>query len=393
MNPADKLGGDSEVRLLYASLLALDILVGPSRAEPYVMAGAGITVNMPRGWEMTRWSDWDFKAKADGLILDLWYTPWQVDVPVGTAMQPVYLEHLAEQHAKNPAVLPGIAGEGAKRWLHTRATFDLDGGGRAVAHFAAIPGDGKVLHIGVYGTSSADKRSSAALDAYVAALTMEAPPAPLNAASLEAPDRGFTVTPPQGWRSVLPSERENAEALFGKTGAGKLEACVLLAAPTADGRHASLIAACPQVWQVGFADDASFADDALVLRGLVFGKAVGKIPAAEKVALADRNAMLFRPTINDYQLLFAATSYDKGAISLWAIGPDSDAAGLEAGVKGALSGLVFPGPENGLAQHALGEIVYHELSYNPLVMGVAGLGVFGVLGGFGAMLFRKPTVA
>lgn len=379
--------------MLIASLLALDTLAGPARAEPYVMAGAGITVNMPRGWEMTRWSDWDFKAKADGLILDLWYTPWQVDAPIGTALQPVYLDHLEDQHAKNPAVLPGIAGAGARKWVHTRATFDLDGGGKAVAHFAAIPGDGKVLHIGVYGTSSADKRSAGALEDYVAALTMEAPPTALNASSLDAPDGGFTVKPPPGWRGVLKSERENAEALLGKTGAGKLEACVLLAAPTTDGLQASVIAACPQVWQVGFADDASFDDDALVLRGLVFGKAADKIPVADKVALTDRNAMLFRPTINDYQLRFAATSYDKGAVSLWAIGPDSDAAGLEAGVKGTLAGLVFPGPENGLAQHALGELVYHELSYNPLVMGVAGLGVFGVLGGFGAMLFRKPEVA
>jgi hypothetical protein len=45
---------------------------------------------------------------------------------------------------------------------------------------------------------------------------------------------------------VLKSERENAEALLGKNGAGKLEPCVLLAAPTSTGLEASVIAACPQ---------------------------------------------------------------------------------------------------------------------------------------------------
>ncbi len=376
--------------LLFAGLLTLS---SPAHAEPYVMAGAGITMNLPRGWEMTRWSDWDFKAKADGLALDLWYTPWQVDAPVGTVLQPIYLAHLKDQSAKNPAVLPGIAGAAPGHWVHTRATFDLDGGGKAVAHFAAIPGDGKVLHIGIYAAASADHRASDDLDAIVHGLKIDAPPAKLNTTAVDAPDKNFTVKPPEGWREVLKSERDNAESLMGKTGAGKLDGCVLLAAPTVDGNEASVLAACPQKWQLGFADDASFADDAMTLRSLVFGKAAEKIPVADKIALPDRNAMLFRPTINDYALRFAALPYDEGAISIWGIAPESAADALEAGVKATLSGLTFPGPENGLAQHALGDLVYHELSYDPLVMGISGLSVVGALGTLGFLLFRKPSTA
>ncbi len=374
-------------------MVALSLLVSlvtPAHAEPYVMAGAGITVNLPRGWEMTRWSDWDFKAKADGLILDVWYTPWQVDLPVGTALQPVYVAHLKDQGGKEPAVLPSVSGEGPAAWLDTKASFGLDGGGRGNAHFAAIRGDGKVIHIGVYGAS--DRRAASEIAAVVQALKVDAPPAKLNTELVAGPaDGGFSVKPAAGWRAVLASEQENAEALLGRTGAGKLAGCALLASPTITGEAASVMAVCQQSWKIGFADDNSFADDAKLLRTLVFSKAADKIPEAEKVALKDRNAMLFRPTINDYELRFAALSYDAGAVSLWAIGPSDQVATLEQGVKDTLSGLQFSGPDNGLAQYAMGELVFHELSYNPLVMGVAGLTVFGILGGLGVLMMRKPA--
>lgn len=371
-------------------LLSLALSVPPVAAEPYALAVAGITVNLPRGYEMTRWSDYDLNAKADGLVLDIWCTPWQIEAPIGTVLQPLYLDHLKEQRAREPSVLPGIKGDGAASWVHTRASFALDGGGKGIAHFAAFAADGKVIHVGVYGGANSDRKASADLTSLVNALKLDLPPATLSTAPVASKMAGFSVTPAPGWRSVLASERENAGALLARTGAGKLEDCVLLAAPTSDGTAASVLAACPQTWQVGFADDSSFADDALTLRSLVFAKAASKIPEAEKVVLKDRNAMLFRPTMNDYALRFAAVSYAQGAVSIWAIGPEADGDTLEKGVKETLSGLTFSGPDNGLAEHAMGDIVFHELSYNPLVMGMAGLMVAGVFGALGFLMFRKP---
>lgn len=374
------------------SLLALGLcFVSPAAAEPYALAVAGITVNLPRGYEMTRWSDYDLNAKGDGSVLDIWYTPWQAKPPVGTAFQALYVAHLQDQHVKDPAVLPGVAGEGGASWVHTRATFSLDGGGKGVAHFAAFAADGKIIHIGIYGGANADRKAGADLANLVNTLKIDLPAAAISTEPVVAGAAGFTVKPPEGWRAVLASERENAESLLGRTGAGKLTDCVLLAAPTADAQEASVLATCPQTWQLGFADDSSFADDARLLRSLVFAKAASKIPEAEKVMLKDRNAMLFRPTMNDYALRFAAVSYAQGAVSTWAIGPEKDADTLEKGVKDTLSGLTFEGPDNGLAAHAMGDIVFHELNYNPLVMGAAGLMVLGVLGGLGFLMFRKPA--
>lgn len=380
--------------LISALILAAGLAASPAAAAtpPYDLAEAGVTVQLPRGWEMTRWSDWDFKGKADGLALDIWTTPWQVEPAVGTALQPVYAEHLKEQRARDAAVLPGIAGVGGRApWVQTRATFGLDGGGKAVAYFAALATDGKVVHIGMYGAANADRRAASDLAALVAGLTITKPAAALPTGPVAAgADAGFGVTPPAGWRAVLASERDEAVRALAKTGAGKLDACALLAAPGSTG-GAAVMAACPQTWQIGFADDNSFADDAGTLRALVFGKAAATVPDAEKVALADRNGMLFRPTVNDHALRFATVAYDKGAVSIWAIGPADQGEAVERGVQDALSGLVFSGPENGLAQHAMGDVVFHALSYDPVVMGGAAVMVLGVLGGLGFLVMRKPA--
>ena len=49
-------------------LSALLVLASPpseaAAPQVYDMAEAGVTVKLPRGWESTRWSDWDFKGKA-----------------------------------------------------------------------------------------------------------------------------------------------------------------------------------------------------------------------------------------------------------------------------------------------------------------------------------------
>ena len=58
-----------------------------SHAEPYLMNDVGGTLITPRGWEMTRWSDWDFKAKGANstIMYKLWLKPYQNDLNAETA--------------------------------------------------------------------------------------------------------------------------------------------------------------------------------------------------------------------------------------------------------------------------------------------------------------------
>ena len=62
------------------SLLALGVALAGA-PQTYPMNDAGVTLNLSPGWEMTRWSDWDFKAKTrDGVQVKVWTTPFQVEV-------------------------------------------------------------------------------------------------------------------------------------------------------------------------------------------------------------------------------------------------------------------------------------------------------------------------
>ena len=53
----------------------------PAASEPFYMKDVQATVNLPPGWEMSRWSDWDFRAKTkdSGLQMNLTFTKYQVD--------------------------------------------------------------------------------------------------------------------------------------------------------------------------------------------------------------------------------------------------------------------------------------------------------------------------
>ena len=64
--------------MLLAALLALS----PAHADPQALPDVGVTLDIPAGWEMTRWSNWDWKGKtADGSVaVDVWATPFQVPV-------------------------------------------------------------------------------------------------------------------------------------------------------------------------------------------------------------------------------------------------------------------------------------------------------------------------
>ena len=53
-----------------------------AHAEPYALLDAGMTFELPPGWEMTEWSDWDFKGRTKdrSVALDAWYTPFQLPI-------------------------------------------------------------------------------------------------------------------------------------------------------------------------------------------------------------------------------------------------------------------------------------------------------------------------
>lgn len=369
------------------------LLASLATAEPYALPGAGVTVDLPGGWRMTRYSDWDLNARTEtGLALELRTTPWQLplDPEIGKAWAIDYADWLADAQATEVAADPPTRGTlGDREVLRTTLRFTFGGGSRGVAHAAAFPVDGKVVHVLVMAAAPNGPRAAQGLETAVARVRVDQPPSDLaSLGGVRSTDLGFTVALGGGWRVPLPSEADEVKRLAGVTGAARPTACFTAVHP-APADRTSLLLLCREAWGLGVLDAASATDKGEQLRALLFGKAAAAVPAAEPFEVADRVALLFRPPLADNDLRLAVLPYAGGAVHAWAVGPKGDAA-LEPAVRSTLDGLRWD-EGDGMPRYAVGERVFHTLAYRPfhplVVAGVAAVVAFMVL--VVRLLFRR----
>lgn len=371
-------------------------LLAPAHAEPYALAEAGITLNLPAGWEMTRWSDWDFRGKhSAGMALEVWYSPWQLplDGSLGPALQKQYADHLEEQRAGEVTVTPGSSPVtmGEVEVISTAMRFKFDRTGpNGVAYAAAFPAEGKLMHIVVYAPASNAARASSAVEALVSRLSIEKPPADLTATTgPQTSPLGFTVALPAGWRVPLESERSEALALVKETPISKPKDCFVAAHPDMNGA-ASAMFLCQESWRLGILDEYSFEEEGGRLKDLIFAKAAAAIPAPDPVETKDRMGVVFRPSTKDHDLSMGVLPYDRGQVVAWVVGPSGTSEALENTLRKTFTDLTFAGPDNGKPPYGPGEWVVHTLTYRPfhpavlLCVGIALLFV----GGLGFLVFR-----
>src|SRR5690606_14578172 len=79
-----------------------------TEAPEYLLGDLGVRVDLPRGWKMLRWSDWDFKAETQdgGVMLFAWGTPYQVPVEGEAAdWAPVYEAKVKELGGDAPKLV------------------------------------------------------------------------------------------------------------------------------------------------------------------------------------------------------------------------------------------------------------------------------------------------
>lgn len=373
-------------------LLAISLAL----AEPYALANAGVTLNLPAGWEMSRWSDWDFKARhPGGLAMELWYTPWQIpaDTEVYKGFTRNYEATLADQRA-GAVVVSSVksAAAGGNAFIHSELGFRFDNGDGppGVLHVAAFPGDGKVIHLAIYAASPNAGRAAAALDAIVSRTQIDKPPAPTATLTGAQPTKlGFAVNLPEGWRMPLATEQEEVTNLASATGAGDISACFVAARPAPEGGDLAIL--CQASWMLGVLTERSWDDISVRLKDGMFGKAAGKLAPPDKLTLPDRLGFRFRPEINDHDLRVAVVPYERGAIHGWAIGPLGAGAELDSGLEAIASGIKYEGANNGLAKLPFGENLTYILTYEPFHPGVlccvGATLVF--MSGIGFLVFRK----
>lgn len=358
-------------------------------AESYALADAGVTLDLPGGWEMTRWSDWDFKGRTPdgGVALELWTTPWQTppseDAAKGFAA--LHRAKLDEMRAADVqmtrAAVENVGGRDVAR-VDLAFAFEKKGP-KGVAYAASFPVEGKVVHLLTLAAAPNAAKAERALETVLQRLSVQKAPADLSNLGGELKtDLGFAATLPSGWRAPLPAERAEIATAIGSVGPKDPAACGAAVKPLPAG-GADLMLLCREEWALGIVSEASFRDEEKLLKERLFGKAAEKLAPADPIVTKDRTGFLLRPIVPDRDLRMAVLPYDRGTVVGWAAGPEGEAGYLEEALRATVTGLAYEGPDGGAPKHDAGAVVVHTLTYDPFHPGVllCGGSAIAVMGG------------
>jgi hypothetical protein len=330
----------------------------------YALPGSGFTLAAP-GWHMTRWSDWDFKGRsADGSVfVSAWGTSFQVPIDdvVARELANAWKSSLEETEHATDVVIGEVRVEMAGGQPRARATLEFTSGGgvKGVCHAAAFSTRGLTAQLYTITAAPMRERGQKQLDALLADLTVDKPPAPIGGTeSLTTP--AGSVELPAGWRAPLDTEGAEVAALFGRTGASDVEACTAAIRPHVGG-VADLLLACPDSAPGTVLDDDSFADESTLFAGRLFGKGAAQLPAAEAVPREGEDLALLVHA-ND-GLWVGGTPTATGYQVVWASGDASRDESLGDVARAALRGFVLK-PES-MPDRSFAVMLVHRLTYNP----------------------------
>ena len=349
-----------------------------SEAPKYLLGDVGVRVDLPSGWNMLRWSDWDFKAETSdrALALFAWSTPIQAKPNKADL-------HLWRAHYIAKAEeFDGTDVEVVKEELDTEhgvpiATFELafryKGKSRMALHGAAVPVRGSVFHIALVSAANKSSRARKNLGELVAALDIRTP-VEEEAYGSQVEASGVTWTLGDQWRPPVQREMAVLAPRIADLGLEELETCAIALRPRGP-EEPDLIVTCQGGMWLGIVDEYTYDDKELLLRPKIFGSA--DVPAAQPVELSDRIGFHYHPDIGNRQLHVGVVPYDQGLARTWVMGTTADDLGavLETGMKTA----VYSGPHHVSMTDRLGYVMYNPIY---LVGGiiVLGLGLLGIAG-------------
>lgn len=350
------------------------------------MNDVGVVMELP-GWESVRWSDESFRGtNKDGpMAIEVWYTPWQfeVDKELGKELGLTYRNRLeAVEHANNTRVEDLTVEEvaGRKTVLSTlRFNFDRVGA-KGVVEAASFAGDGRMVHLIIYGPLEAAGKVKAARQRVLEALKQTKAPTALEMGPLKA-EFGQVSLPP-GWRAAKESEATGVTEMSAVTGEADPSKCVTAVHPYPSGKP-DLLLLCPRDWHFGVLDEDAFPDLEPQFRTKLYGKAAEKVEAGRLLALQDRSAVTYAPRMNGYDFRTTLLPYETKVLQVSVVGESGHAEALEEAVRTTLSSVAWSGPNGGKPSYTSGESLVHGIKYNPfhplkllcIAMGLGGVGM------------------
>jgi hypothetical protein len=368
-------------------LLWVSFVSPMSHADPYLMNDVGGTLTTPRGWEMTRWSDWDFKAKGgNGTIMyKLWLTPYQNVITAETASS------FAEEYVRVLSKEGGGEGTVTKTEVKTIGGRDTaiseivfkakDGSGsEGIFIGAAFAGNGQMIHSRVIASKRNIKSARTALTGTLESFKLTNGPADVVVGDV-ASDAGFGATLPDGWRLPLESETPLVLGITSKMWKSDLgpDECWVGIQPPVVG-DPGVVFACRKFWDGSPVDEHSFATVEAEWRTLFFGKAGAELPPGEQIVVGDRTGALFRPRDGDNPIRLMVAAFDGGVMAVWLRGTKSDAAAADILMNKLAPTVQFTGPDGGHPLVRPDRIVGYYVSHRPSHPFVWGPGVLLLLG-------------
>jgi hypothetical protein len=343
-----------------------------ANAGPYLMNDVGGTLTIPDDWEMTRWSDWDFKAKgANGsLMYKLWLTPYQSEITDASAdaYAAEYLEQVEGEGGGDATVTATeVKTLGGRSTAITEIAFKAKGGKGSEGVFvgAAIAAEGQMIHSRIIASKRNARVARTALEKTLDTFSLKKGPAAVEGGDVES-DAGFAAALPDGWRLPVDAERSAVVGIASKMWKSEFgpEECWLGIRPPFIGEP-DVAFACKRFWDGRPVDEHSFSSIEAEWRDLMFSKAGAEIPPGEQVMVGDRVGALFRPRDGANPLRVLVAHYDGGLMAVWLRGASLDAGGADAFMLNMASTVRFTGPEGGVPQIRPDRVYGHYVAHRP----------------------------
>jgi hypothetical protein len=345
---------------LYILMMSVSFSADVEEEAPkYLLGDLGVRVDLPKGWNVTRWSDWDLKAEttSPGVLLFGWSTPFQVP-PSESNLESwgaIAAKKARELNGKAETVKETKLGSLKGQAIALTAVsfrFDSEKGAEGWLYAASVPIEGQMFHLATVATSRRKSKALRQRDELVQRLDVRSKAAELGwGAAVNA--AGIQSTLPKDWRPVLEIEKPFLAADFKLLGVTKPEDCWTAVRPHPID-DPSVMVTCPGSLWVGVVDEHSFEGvDADVRKGL-FGAA--EVAPSRKLTVGDRLGFIYQPPLADRQFVVGAVPYSKGIGRTWALGP-AGAEPLTAAVEQVVRGSQYEG------EHPVGAMDYINYAF------------------------------
>ena len=360
---------------------------GGEEAPEFLLGDLGVRIDLPKGWRMTKWADWEFKGEstAGDIFIVGWVTPIQSPITDPEIWAQPYLDKAKEMGGSDPTVSKAEVADVSGRDV---ALIDLDlkfaeGKAKGNMYGGTFQVPGQMFHFALVSGQQRSKFAKKSRDELIKRMEILTPAPELEfGATLEVD--GITTVLPDGWRVPLKQEMAGFNKRISKLQIEDMSHCFLAFRPKGLGEPDAMVT-CQVGKLLGVVDEYSFSGVDTIIQQSVFGGDLKQ--TAKQVDLADRVGFVYDLSANG--LAASIVPYDQGLSRTWVVGAADDPSITEA-AEAAVKASTYSGAHPA----GVGEQISYYITYRPfspvvLCPGLCCLAFLGIVGvGGGGLVMR-----